>query len=133
MDMMLIARLMMGAAALVCLWFIVKGLIDMQRINTSDSSVIETQGVVRHTTPSGRYDTEAVVTLNIGEEVHHVACLLPGPWLGKRRRRVTDIVRVYWRKGDKRAVAADTIEEGQKMFLVGFVFLVLTALMFLLL
>ena len=133
MELMLIARVLMGAAVLVCLWFIVKGLIDLQRVNTGDSSVLEVQGVVRQVTPSGRFDSEVVLTLNVEDEVHHVDCRLPGPWIGRRNHRVTDVVRVYWRMGDKRAVAVDTIRDGQRMFLIGFVGLAITALMLFLL
>ncbi|MBQ7848093.1 MAG: hypothetical protein IJ343_00005, partial [Clostridia bacterium] len=83
MELMLVARILMGAAGLVCLWFIVKGLIDLQRVNTGDSSVLEVQGMVRQVTPSGRYDAETVLTLNVNDEVYHVDCRLPGPWLGR--------------------------------------------------
>ena len=128
MVLMLIARVLACAAALVCLWFIVKGLIDLQRINTGDSSLIETQGIVRQVSPSGRFDSEAVLTLNIDDEVYHVDCRLPGPWFGRRSHRVTDLVPVYWQKGDKRAVAAATIQDGQRMFILGFVGLAIAAL-----
>lgn len=133
MELMMIGRVLLGAAALVCLWFIVKGLIDMQRINAGDSDVLELQGIVRHVGPHGRFDSQAVVTLNVEEEVRHVECLLPGPWFGLRNHRVTDIVRVLWRRGDKRAVAVQTIRDGQKMFLIGFLSLVAAALVYVLL
>lgn len=133
LDLMLIAQLLMAAAALVCVWFIVKGLIDMQRINTSDAAVLELDGVVRQVSPHGRSDSDAVITLNVEEDVVHVDCRLPGPWIGRRKHRVTDVVRVFWRRGDKRAVAADTIRDGQRMFLIGFVVLALTALLYVLL
>lgn len=133
LDLMLIAQLLMAAAALVCVWFIVKGLIDMQRINTSDAAVLELDGVVRQVSPHGRSDSDAVITLNVEEDVVHVDCRLPGPWIGCRKHRVTDVVRVFWRRGDKRAVAADTIRDGQRMFLIGFVVLALTALLYVLL
>lgn len=133
MELMLIAKLLLGAAALVCLWFIVKGLIDMQRVNTSDSDVLELQGVVRQVEPHGRFDSQAVVTLNVEDEVLHVECLLPGPWFGRRSHRVTDVVRVLWRRGEKRAVAVQTIRDGQRMFILGFLSLVAAALAYVIL
>lgn len=133
MELLLIGKVLLGAAALICLWFIVKGLIDMQRINTSDSDVMELQGVVRMVEPHGRFDSQAVVTLNVEDEVLHVECLLPGPWFGRRNHRVTDIVRVLWRRGDKRAVAVQTIRDGQRMFLTGFLALVAAALVYVML
>lgn len=132
-DIVLVAQLLLGAAALVCVWFVVRGLIDMQRINTSDPNVLEMDGVVRQVSPHGRYDSDAVITLNVEDEVIHVDCRLPGPWIGRRNHRVTDMVRVFWRRGDKRAVAADTIRDGQRMFLIGFVLLAASAVLYVLL
>lgn len=133
MEMEWMAQLLLGAAALVCLWFIIRGLIEMQRINAGAPDVVETQGVVRQVQPHGRFDSLAVLTLNVEDEVVHVDCVLPGPWLGRRKHRVTDMVPVLWRRGDKRAVAVQTIRDGQRMFLVGFLALAMAAVLYVLL
>lgn len=131
--MELMAKLFMAAAAAVSLWFIVKGLMDMQRVNTADSEVLLVQGVVRQLRPLGRSGEMAVATVNVDDAVVHVECMLPGPWFGRKKRRVTDIVPLYWRRGDTSAVSADTISDGQKMFIIGFAGLALTVLMFMML
>ena len=131
--MELFAQLTMGLAALVALWFVVRGLMDMQRINSADDEVLELSGLVRQITPHGRYDSMAVVTLNVEDDVVHVDCLLPGPWFGRKRHRVTDLVTVLWRRGEKRAVALQTVRDGQRMFIVGFGALVLTVVLFVIL
>ena len=76
LEMIITAKLLLGAAAGVCLWFMVQGLIDMQRINAGAEDVMETQGVVRQLQPHGRYDSHAVVTLNVEGDVTHVDCVL---------------------------------------------------------
>ncbi len=131
--MVLVAKLALGAAALVAVWFIIRGLMDMQAIDTADKDVVELQGVVRRVAPHGRFDQMAVLTITANDEVRHVDCLLPGPWVGKRRHRVTDLVRVLWKKGSARAVALETLRNGQRMFLIGFISLALAALMYVLL
>ena len=133
MELELIAKVLMGAAAAVCLWFIIKGLIDMQRINAGAEDVVETQGVVRQVKPLQGGASHAVITLNVEDEVVHVDCELPGPWLGGRKHRVTDVVAVLWRRGDARAVAVQTIRDGQRMFLIGFIALALTAALYVML
>lgn len=129
----LIVKLLLGAAALVAMWFMVKGLIDMQRVNTTDAQVLEVNGLVRQLTPHGRYDMTAVMTVCVDDEVSHVDCILPGPWLGKAAYRVTDLVPILWRKGEPRAVAVQTIRDGQRMFLVGIAALTLAAVLYILL
>ena len=131
--MELTAKLLLGAGALIALWFMIRGLIDMQRVNTTDPQVLEVEGLVRQLTPAGRGDAMAVLTLNVDDEVNHVDCLLPGPWFSGRKHRVTDLVRVWWRKGDPRAVAAQTIVDGQRMFLLGVVSLTVIVVCFMLL
>lgn len=133
MELELIAKLLLGAAAGVCLWFIVKGMIDMQRINAGAEDVLETQGVVRQVQPLRHGDCQAVLTLNVEEDVIHVDCVLPGPWLFGRQHCVTDLVPVFWRRGDKRAVAVQTIRDGQRMFLIGFIALAAVALAYVML
>lgn len=133
MELELIAKVLMGAAAAVCLWFIIKGLIDMQRINAGAEDVVETQGVVRQVKPLQGGASHAVITLNVEDEVVHVDCELPGPWLSGRKHRVTDVVAVLWRRGDARAVAVQTIRDGQRMFLIGFIALALTAVLYVML
>ncbi len=133
MDLVLTAKLLLGAAACICIWFMVAGLIEMQRINAGAEDVVETQGVVRQLQPQGRYDSHAVLTLNVQDEVVHVDCILPGPWFGRSKYRVTDLVPVLWRRGDKRAIAVQTIRNGQRMFLIGVVGLAVAALMFVML
>lgn len=131
MHMMeLTAKLLLGAAALVSLWFMVKGLIDMQRVNTTDAQVLEVEGLVRRVSPHGRYDTMAVLTISVEDTVAHVDCLLPGPWFGRRQHHVTDLVRVLWRRGEPRAVAVQTIRDGQRMFIIGIIALTVTAVLF---
>lgn len=131
--MELFAKVTLGLAALVALWFVIRGMMDMQRINSTDEDVIEVSGLVRQLTPRGRYDTMAVVTLNVEDEVIHVDCLLPGPWFGRKRHQVTDLVKVLWRKGEKHAIAQQTVRDGQRMFIVGFGALVLAAVLFVIL
>lgn len=133
MELVLVAQVLLGAAAAVCLWFIVAGLIEIQRINAGAEDVVETQGVVRQVGPHGRFDSQAVLTLNVEDEVIHVDCVLPGAWLGRRNHRVADVVPVLWRRGDKRAIAVQTIRDGQRMFLVGFIALALTAVLYVIL
>ena len=133
MELELLAKMLLGAAVVVCLWFIVRGMIEMQRINASAEDVLELQGVVRQVTPLVNGDCQAVLTLNVDEDVLHVDCVLPGPWLAGRRHQVTDIVPVLWRRGDRRAVALQTIRDGQRMFLIGFVSLAAAALIYVLL
>jgi len=130
MELLLTAKLLLGAAACVCIWFMVAGLIEMQRINAGAEDVVETQGVVRQLQPHGRFDSHAVLTLNVEDEVIHVDCILPGAWLGKSKYQVTDLVQVLWHKGDKRAVACRTIRDGQRMFLIGVIGLAVAALMY---
>ena len=131
-DLLMISKLLMAAAAVIGLGFMVKGLIDMQRINAAAPDVLELPAVVRQLTPDGK-DMNAMLTLNVEDEVVHVSCHLPGPWFGRSKRQVTDLVRVYWRKGDKRAVAAETIRDGQRMFIIGFVALTAIALLYVIL
>ena len=128
--LIMMAKVLLCAAALICVWFMVRGMIDMQRINTEDSDVLELPGVVRQVKPHGRFDSLAVVTLNTEEGVHQVDCVLPGPWFGQPKHRVTDLVRVFWRRGDARAVAANTIRDGQRMFIIGVVGIAIAALLF---
>ena len=128
MDML--AKILLAAAALISLAYFVKGLLDMQRVNTADPEVLELQGVVRELRDVGGGAAEATVTLNADDEVVHVQCHLPGPWLVGRKRQVTDLVRVLWRKGDKRAVAAETIADGQTMFILGFAGLAAAVLLY---
>lgn len=133
MELVLVSKALLGAAALICLWFIVRGMIDMQRINAGAEDVLETQGVVRQVRLLRHGDCQAVLTLNVEADVIHVDCVLPGPWFFGRRHRVTDIVPVLWRRGDKRAVAVQTIRDGQRMFLIGFIALAAVALAYVLL
>lgn len=129
----LAGKVMLAAAAAVSLWFMLRGLMDMQRMNTADPEVLEIQAVIRELTPHGRFDQLAVVTISLEEEVKHVDCILPGGWFGAKRRQVTDFVRVLWRKGDVRAVALQTIRDGQTMFILGILSLALSGLLALLL
>lgn len=107
-------------AAALCLWLLVTGLIDMQRINAGDSDVIETQGVVRQVHRKG-VNVLAVVTLNVDDEVVRVDCPMHCPLLAFSRPRVTDMVPVLWRRGESSAVAVSTIRKGQRRFLTGFI------------
>lgn len=132
MDYILAVKTLMAGAVLICLWFMVRGLIDMQRINTADKDVLELKATVRQLTFLG-HDWDAVLTLNVDDDVVHVSCRLPGSWFGRKTRQVTDWVRVYWRRGDKQAVAEETLRYGQRAFLVGFVGIALTALLYVLL
>ena len=125
----LAGKVMLGAAAAVSLWFMARGIMDMQRVNTADPEVVELLGVVRQVTPRGKFDVQAVVTINAEEEVRHVDCLLPGKWFSRKTWQVTDFVRVLWRKGETRAVAVQTIRDGQVMFIVGIVALALSGLL----
>lgn len=129
----LVVQLLLGAAAMVAIWFMVRGLIDMQRVNTADVQVMEVQGLVRQLTPHGRFDMLAVLTVCVDDEVSHVDCILPGPWLGKSAYRVTDLVPILWRKGEPRAIAVQTIRDGQRMFLIGIAALTLSAVLYILL
>lgn len=131
--MVVLAKVLLAGAVLISLWFVIRGLLDMQRINTADPEVLELQGVVRDMQPAAKGNVEATLTLNVGEEVCHVQCLLPGPWLWGRRRQVTDLVRVHWRRGEMRAVAAQTISDGQLMFILGFAGLAAAVLLYILL
>ena len=131
--MEMLAKVLLGGAALISLWFTVRGLIDMQRVNTADPDVLELQGVVRELQTMSGGAVDATITLNAGDEVRHVRCLLPGPWLLGRKRQVTDLVRVLWRRGDQRAVARETIRDGQAMFILGFAGLALAALLYMIL
>ena len=133
MEIEMLAVLLMGAAALVSVGFIIFGLIDMQRMNASASDVMELQGVIRQMQMQEDGDVHAVLTLNVEEDVLHVDCTLPAPWFGKAKYRVTDLVPVLWRRGDKRAVAQETIRNGQRMFLIGLAGLTAAALMYILL
>ncbi len=131
--MILISKLLLAAAAVVSVWFLIRGLIDMQRVNTADGDVLEVRGVVRQLKRHGRFDSQAVVTLNVDDIVVHVDCLLPGPWFGRKKHQVTDVVRLLWRRGETQAVAVDTIRDGQRMFIIGFAALTLAAIMYILL
>ncbi|MBR3763029.1 MAG: hypothetical protein IKK57_00585 [Clostridia bacterium] len=124
---------MLALAAALSLWFMARGLMDMQRVNTADPDVLELQGIIRQLTPRGRYDMQAVVTIQAEDEVKHVDCLLPGGWLKGRKRQVTDFVRVYWRRGDARAVAVQSVRDGQIMFIIGILALAVSGLLALLL
>lgn len=128
--MEMIAKVLLALSALISVWFVIKGLMDMQRVNTADPAVIELQGVVRELRHGG---SQAIVTINAGEEVRHVLCDLPGPWIAGRRRQVTDLVPVLWRRGENRAVAAETIRDGQTMFIIGFAALALAAVLYMML
>lgn len=130
--MELTAKVTLAMAALVALWFVIRGLMDMQRVNTADENVLEVSGLVRQVTSHGRFDSMAVLTLNVEDEVVHVDCLLPGAWLGRKRYRVTDIIPVLWRRGETKAVAVQSIRDGQRMFVIGFAALVLAAVLFVL-
>lgn len=114
---------LLAAAGLVSLGVMVRGLIDMQRINTADGDVIETRGIVRRLTGRKGHRTKAELTLNVDDTAQTVECLLPG----KRRHRVTDVVPVYWRRGEPHAVAVSTIRGGQGRFLLGFLALAAAA------
>lgn len=128
--MEIIAKIMLAMAALVALWFVIRGLMDMQSVNGADEEVLELSGVVRQLTPHGRYDAMAVLTLNVDDEVVHADCLLPGAWIGRRKYQVTDLIPVLWRRGEAKAVAVQSIRDGQRMFVVGFGALVLAAVLF---
>ena len=128
-----IAKLLLGAAALVSLWFVIRGMIDMQRVNAADSDVVEATGVVRQVHPRGRFDQQGVVTLNVDDQVVHVDCVLPAPWFSFRRWQVTDLIPVLWRRGDARATAVATIRDGQRMFIIGVAALAAVAVLFVLL
>lgn len=122
-------KVMLGAAAAVSLWFMARGIMDMQRVNAADPEVLELLGVVRQLTSRSRDDLLAVVTINAGDDVRQVDCVLPGGWFGRRKWQVTDFVRVLWRRGDARAVAVQTIRDGQTMFIVGIVALVMSGVL----
>ncbi|MBQ8554878.1 MAG: hypothetical protein IJ438_03290 [Clostridia bacterium] len=132
MDVMLIAKGLMAVGALIALWFVVSGLRQMSRLGSGDN-IILTQGVVCRVSPRGRWDCDAVLLLNIDEAVLRVSCVLPGPWFGSRRPSPTDLVRVYWRRGDMEAVAEQTVKDGQTMLILGFAALALMAILWVLL
>ncbi len=128
-----LAKLFLLAAAGVSVWFVVRGLMDMLRVNAADADVMQVRGVVRQLSPHGRFDQQAVLTLNVEEAVVRVRCILPGPWFSRSKRRVTDLVDVYWKKGATEAVACQTVRDGQRMFIIGFVALAAAAVMYMLL
>lgn len=128
-----LAKVLLAGAMLISLGFIVRGLLDMQRVNTADPDVVELRGVVRELSKGRGGSMEATLTLNPGDEVCHVQCTLPGPWLCGRRRQVTDLVRVLWRRGDATAVAVQTIRDGQAMFILGCAALAVVVLLYMLL
>ena len=121
-------QILLAAAAALSLLFMVKGLVDMQKINAADANVLEVQGVVRKATPRGS-GMMAVVTLNVEGEVRYVDCMLPGPLFGRCRYQATDFVRVLWRRGDARAVSVHTIRQGQAMFIIGIMALAVCGLL----
>lgn len=125
MDWNMVEIGVLAAAGLICVWFIIRGLIEMQRINAGDSDVVEVQGVVRQTRRSSA-GVRAVVTLNVDDEVLHADCMLPRKWFSRRVARVTDVVTVLWHKRESYAVAVQTIRNGQRLFLIGILGLTLS-------
>lgn len=126
-------KLMLLAAAGIAVCFLVRGLMDMLRVNAADARVLQVRGVVRQLSAHGRFAQQAVLTLNVEEAVVRVKCILPGPLLGRSKRRVTDLVDVYWQKGATEAVACQTVRDGQRMFIIGFVALAAAGLAYMLL
>ncbi|MBQ8201996.1 MAG: hypothetical protein IJZ74_09565 [Clostridia bacterium] len=133
MELLMISKILMGASALICIWFIIRGLMLAQLAGANDGQTLWLNAVVRQVKPKGRYDSQAVLTLNVDEAVVHVDCLLPGPWMSRKKPQVTDLVRVLWRRGETKAVAEQTIKDGQTMLILGFAALALIAVLYVLL
>ena len=128
--MQTVLQVFLGVVALASFGMIIRGLIDMQRINCGESDVLTLRGVIWQMEALPHGEARACVRLNVDEEVVHVDCMLLAPWYTWRRRRVTDLLTVYWRKGEKQAIAADLIRAGQRSFLLGILLLTLAALVF---
>lgn len=109
-----------GAAGL---WLLIRGLYLTQQINTADPQVVAVKAVLRSVQREGLH-VRAIATVNADDAVLHLPCRLPAGM----RPRVTDLVDVFWRRGDVRVVAASEIRRGQGMLVTGFAVLALLVL-----
>lgn len=121
-------KLLMGAAALVCIGLMIRGVMLMARSGAADEDTLWLHALVRQVKPLGLFASRATLTLNVDDVVLHVECTLPG-----RKWRAADLVEVQWRKGEQEAVALSTIRSGQTMLVLGFAALALVAVAYVIL
>lgn len=119
---------LMGLGGAAGLWLLIRGLYLTQQINAADPEVLAVKAVLRKVEREGRH-LRVIATVNADDAVLHLPCRLPLA-RGKRRPKVTDVLDVYWRRGDVRVVAAKEIRRGQRMLVAGFAVLALLVLAF---
>ena len=132
MDPVLMIRIGMAVAALLCAGCIIRGLMMMQNVG-SGGGEIRLQALVRQVKRVNLLDSVARVTVEAEGTVCHLECMLHGPWAGRRKVAPADLIWVIWRQGETTAVAEHCVKAGQALLIAGFAALMLLVLGFMML